>query len=382
MKTISLIPVLLVVLVAPLVSRPAAHVGEKKLYYGASYYPETWPMEQVDEDIALMKEVNLNVVRMAEFSWSRMEPQEGVYDFEWLESIVDKLHANGIAVILGTPTATPPAWMWEKYPEIGLIDDEGKRNLHGARKSYAYANAFYRKQCERITAKLAALFGNHPAVIGWQIDNELSQHADYSEETRQRWLSYLRAAYGTIEQLNDRWATDLWSQTYQKFEQIPMPVSWMWHHNSLRVEWERFNSLMVEEFMELQVNTIRRYTDQPITHDTMPGQLTDYERVMQSADFMAINNYHSFEAYDRVFSNYDRMRGYGKGLHWLFETAPNHSGGGNQGQMWFLHQPEGSLHAALWMNYALGGQGSLFWLWRQHRAGQEMLKTFASWALI
>lgn len=348
-------------------------IGDRKLYYGASYYPESWPEEQVDEDIALMREANMNVVRMAEFSWSRMEPEEGVYEFAWLHRVIEKLHAGGIDVILGTPTATPPAWLWEKYPQIGRIDDEGRQGFHGARKDYSYANSRYREKARAIAARMAQEFGSKPGVIGWQIDNELSLSSDYSEETRARWHAYLIDRYTSIENLNHRWATDLWSQAYARFDQIPMPVEWIWHHNSLRFEWSRFCSQMTTEFMNLQVAAIREYSDLPVTHDTMPGQSTDYEHLMAEADFMAVNNYHSFEAYDRVFSNYDRMRGYGKGYHWLFETAPNYSGGGTKGHMWFLHQPEESLHAALWMNYALGGQGALFWLWRQHRAGQEMV---------
>ena len=350
----------------------AQHIGAPKLYYGASYYPETWPAEEVPKDIALMQDLHMNVVRMAEFSWSKMEPEEGKFDFEWLRAIMDQLHAGGIDVILGTPTATPPAWLWEKHPEIGIIEADGHRRIHGARKDYSYTSTVYRHYALRIVEEMAKALGDHPALIGWQIDNELSKHADYSEESRYRWQQWLVAKYGTIDNLNQIWATDLWSQTYQAFDQIPMPLPSVWHHPSLRLDWERFNSDMVTEFQNVQIAVIRRHSKAPITHDTMPGQTTDYEKLMAEADFMAVNNYHSFEAYDRVVSNYDRMRGYGKGMHWLFETAPNNSGGGKEGMTWFLHQPEGSMFSALWMNYALGGQGSLFWLWRQHRAGQEM----------
>ncbi len=343
-----------------------------KIYYGASYYPETWPEENLDKDIERMKELSMNVVRMAEFSWSMMEPQEGQFDFKWLERIMDKLHANGISVILGTPTATPPAWLWEKHPEIGALGETGLREYHGARKSYDYNNETYRQYAVRIAGRMAEALGQHPALIGWQIDNELSMKADYSASSEEKWHDWLKAKYGSIDTLNQIWATALWSQTYDKFEQIPMPRSWTWHHPSLRLEWKRFLSESVVNFQNLQVAAIRRHSSRPITHDTMPGQSTNYEALMSDLDFMAVNNYHSFEAYGRVVSNYDRMRGYKKGMHWLFETAPNNSGGGKEGKTWFLHQPDNSLHAALWMNYALGGQGAIFWLWRQHRAGQEM----------
>lgn len=344
----------------------------EKIFYGASYYPETWPKKNVEEDILRMQELNMNVVRMAEFSWSKMESSEGEFDLSWLKEIMDKLHEAGISVILGTPTATPPAWLWEKHPEIGQTNADGRRRYHGARKDYSYSSSIYRKYALRIVDVMARELGEHPALIGWQIDNELSSGADYSTETQYRWTNWLRFKYKSIENLNQIWATDLWSQTYSDFSQIPMPKAEVWHHPSLRLDWDRFNSDMVTEFMNEQVAQIRKHSKAPITHDTMPGQKTDYEKLMAETDFMAVNNYHSFEAYDRVISNYDRMRGYGKGMHWLFETAPNNSGGGKLGKTWFLHQPDGSMHAALWMNYALGGQGALFWLWRQHRAGQEM----------
>jgi beta-galactosidase len=349
------------------------HLGDQKLYFGAAYYPETWPEEQIDKDIERMKELNMNVMRMAEFSWSKMEPEEGRYDFEWLHKIIEKLHANGIDVILGTPSAAPPIWMWEKHPEIARTDDMGVKKIHGDRRSTSYTNETYRQKSAEIAERMAREFGNKPGVIGWQTDNEFGYSPDYSEETEKRWHEWLRKKYNSIENLNQLWATDLWSQTYNDFKQIPMPLSHIWHHPSLRFEWARFTNDMIVEFQDLQLAAIRKYSDLPITHDTMPGQRVDYEKLMEDVDYMSVNNYHSWEAYDRIVSNYDRMRGYKKGYYWLFETAPNNSGGGPEGRTWFLHQPDGSMRAALWMNYALGGQGAMYWLWRQQRAGQEMV---------
>ncbi len=184
-----------------------------KIYYGASYYPETWPRESVSEDIRHMKELSMNVVRMAEFSWSKMEPREGEYDFQWLRSIMDELHENGISVILGTPTATPPVWLWEKHPEIGQLDEDGRRKYHGARKSYDYNSQVYQHYVVRIVTEMAKALGDHPALIGWQTDNELSMKPDYSQSTKVLFQNWLREKYGTIENLNQIWATDLWSQT-------------------------------------------------------------------------------------------------------------------------------------------------------------------------
>jgi beta-galactosidase GanA len=347
-------------------------IGDKKLYYGVAYYPETWDEKEIERDIKLMKEVNINVVRMAEFSWSKMEPEEGRYEFEWLHSVIDNLHKNGIDVVLGTPTATPPAWMAEKYPEIFTLNEDGIRRQHGGRRNCSYTSPVYREKSRIIIEKMSEEFGIKPGVIGWQTDNEFHLSKDYSQITRDLFHKWLEKKYGNIDNLNHIWATDLWSQTYNNFSQIPLPRGFESHHTSLRYEWQRFSSEMVDQYQDIHIQAIRKYSDLPITHDGMPGQSLDYVKLFDDLDFMAVNNYHSFEAYNRIQSNYDRMRGYKKGYHWLFETAPNNSGGGDNGNTWFLHQPEGSLFAAIWMNYAMGGQGTMFWLWRQHRADREM----------
>ncbi|HKK62567.1 MAG TPA: beta-galactosidase [Bacteroidales bacterium] len=353
-------------------ANPSDYIGDSKLYYGVSYYPEAYFLEGVEEDIRQMKKFHINVVRMAEFSWALMEPREGEYDFQWLHDIVEKLHNNGIDVILGTPTATPPVWMAEKYPEIFIVDEDGTRRGHGARRNCSYTNPAYREFSQKIVLRMAKEFGDKSGVIGWQTDNEFNLIHDYSKFTKVRWHDWLKEKYNNIDNLNRLWHTNLWSQRYQKFEQIPMPRSNIWHHTSLRVDWERFSSDMIVDYQKIHIEAIRTHSSLPITHDGMPGQSKDYPKLFKNLDYMAVNAYHSFQAYPRVQTNYDRVRGYGKGMHWLFETAPNNSGGGPKGQTWFIHQPEGAMRAALWMSYALGGQGAMFWLWKQQPAGQEM----------
>lgn len=348
------------------------YIGDKKIYYGAAYYPESWPDSLVEEDIAYMKELRMNVVRMGEFSWALMEPEPGVYQWDWLHRLIDKLHENGIDVILGTPTATPPGWFWEKHPEVYNIDDDGKKNTHGARRHCSYTSEVFREYTRQICEAMAREFGDKPGVIAWQTDNEFSHHMSFDQETEMRWHKWLKDRYETIDQLNAKWNTILWSQSYSDFSQVPMNRSYMWHNPSLRMAWNRFVNDMIVAYQDIHIQSIRKYSDLPITHDGMPGQVTDYEKVFKDLDYFAVNAYHSFEAYNRIQSNYDRARGYQMGYHWLFETAPNNSGGGPQGQTWFLHQPDNSFFAALWMNYALGGQGAMFWLWRQHWAGHEM----------
>jgi beta-galactosidase len=143
----------------------------------------------------------------------------------------------------------------------------------------------------------------------------------------------------------------------------------VWHHPSLVFSWKKFCNLQIAEFQKLQEVALHKYSKLPVTHDSMPGQPVDYETVMSSCDFMSMNCYHGYRGYEIVPPNWDRMRAMKKGFHWLFETAPSHSGGD---RTWYNHEPLGSERAFLWLNVALGGQGSMFWLWQQHRAGQEM----------
>ncbi len=169
-----------------LLSQPK-FIGDQKLYYGAAYYPEAWDLKTIDEDIEYMKELDMNVMRMAEFSWSWMEPKEGEYHFDWLKKVMDKLYSNGVDVILGTPTATPPAWLGEKYPEIYRVNSDGTRQTHGARRNCSYTSEVYRDYSRIICREMAKALGKHPALIGLQTDNEFNHARDYSKETEKRW---------------------------------------------------------------------------------------------------------------------------------------------------------------------------------------------------
>jgi beta-galactosidase GanA len=249
------------------------------------------------------------------------------------------------------------------------VNQDGSRQLHGARRDCSYTSATYRRLCRRIVERMAQEFGSRPGVIGWQTDNEFLLTPDFSEETIRAWRAWLKQRYGTIAELNRRWGTELWSQTYTSFDRVPAPVDRVNHHLSLRFNWLRFTNEQIAAFQAEQIAAIRKYSKLPIAHDTMANQPVDYELLHADLDYMGFNTYHDYEFYWRIAGNYDRMRGFGKGMHWLFETAPNYSGGTTAR---FIHSPVGGVRAALWMNHALGGQASLFWLWRQHRTGQEM----------
>ena len=200
-------------------------------YLGAAYYPEDWPAAEQDRDIEMMKKAGINSVRIAEFAWYKMEPKQGQYEFGWLHDIVNKLSTNGIAIVMCTPTATPPQWLSKRYPDVFIELENGRTSVHGGRRHCCSNNAHYRKYSAKIVEKLGEEFGNDPNVIGWQIDNELycrdfasgSKMGCFCIDCVGKFHEYLREKYKTIENLNERWDLNIFSQCYDSFEDVPAP---------------------------------------------------------------------------------------------------------------------------------------------------------------
>jgi beta-galactosidase len=180
----------------PLVSQAPA-TNATKLYLGAAWYPEAWPESRWERDLTLMQQAGINFVRITEFAWSAMEPSEGHYDLDWVNRAIRLAEKHGIAVVLGTPSAAPPAWLTQKYPETMWVDENGKRAEHGNRQQFNWANPKYRELAAKMASAMAERFGHDPNVIGWQIDNEYAE-VSYDPETRKMFQDWLRAHYGTL----------------------------------------------------------------------------------------------------------------------------------------------------------------------------------------
>ena len=176
----------------------------KRLVMGVCYYPEHWPEAMWREDLTRMLDTGIEVIRVAEFAWSKTEPEEGVFTFDFFDRFLDLCDETGIKVIFGTPTATPPAWLTEKYPEVLNVDVEGHTYYHGARRHYNYNAPVYRWFTERIVTKLGEHYGQRKCVVGWQIDNELNCETDefHSEADSAAFRLFLRDKYGTLDALN------------------------------------------------------------------------------------------------------------------------------------------------------------------------------------
>ena len=194
------------------------------LYFGADYYPEQWPESRWAEDVRLMKEAGFNVVRLAEFAWSKMEPQGGRFDFDWLDRAIVLLAENGISVVLGTPTASPPPWLMSKQDDLYLVNEAGVRLPYGNRREYCPNHPLYHEHSRHIVTAMADHYAAHPAVIGWQIDNEFGSRC-FCAICRSKFHEWLRTRYASLDELNEKWGTVFWGHTYTEWGQIPVPFA-------------------------------------------------------------------------------------------------------------------------------------------------------------
>jgi beta-galactosidase GanA len=343
-------------------------------YLGAAYYPEDWPLEQIDDDIALMKDAGMNVMRIGEFAWSRMEPEEGRFDFDWLHLVVDKLGHAGIAVIMGTPTCTPPVWLTERYPEVLFTQTDGTKVTHGARRHACPNSPVYRDHCARIVTKMAEEFGKSEYIIGWQIDNEIYSQSPHGVSCAcpvcvRKFRETMREKFGTIETLNATWGTDLWSQTYQSFDQLPTPDPSIWHHPSLLTAWAQFNSDSYVEFAKHQADILHKLVDAPVGTDMMPFAGVHYGDINRFLDVVQYNHYNDMSDLWKTTLWFDLCRSLKDRPFWNTETATvwngSHAANG--------YREPGFCTVNSWLPIAMGAEANLYWLWRSHWSGQELM---------
>ncbi len=343
------------------------------LYHGVCYYPELWPAADLERDIAEMGRLGINLVRMGEFAWSVLEPNEGEISFEHFGEVLDRLHAAGIDVVWCTPTATPPIWLTHGHPERCFVDGEGRVMSHGSRQHASYEHPAVRAACHRIVAACGAALGQHPAIVAWQIDNEFKCHVaeDFNPHAIATWHVWLAARDGSIDALNEAWGTVVWSETYQRFEQVPAPgATPFMHHASLSTAWRLFSRESIAGFMDEQVDILRQYTARPITHNFGLGFAVNLERMCEQLDFASFDDYPPSDRWTDLVLDHDLFRSAIPGqAHWLMETSVAHNG-------WFgAHEtvhPRGYLAAEAVVGYALGARTICYWLWRQPRAGCEL----------
>lgn len=339
--------------------------------FGASWYPEHWPESRWPRDVALMKKARFNVIRMAEFAWSTLEPKEGSFEFGWLDKAIGLLDAAGIDVVLGTPTAAPPAWLTQKYPDTLAIREDGRLESHGGRCHYRPLSRTYLRFCARIANQMARRYGKHLRVIGWQIDNEYNK-VSHDPDTRRQFQTWLKVKYRSLERLNAKWSGAYWSEDYQDWSQIQIPVPG--HNPGLRLEWQRFQSFTYRVFQKVQIRELRRFAAkrQWITTNFMGWfPLFDHYEVAHDLDLASWDSY--WKAGTPVPLEdalpHDLTRGFKRKNFWLMETQPS---GVNWGTTNTMQEP-GRIRLRNWQAVAHGADAVLYWQWRNALGGQEQL---------
>lgn len=343
----------------------------KKLHIGAAYYPELWDASEVDKDIERCKALGLNVLRVGEFAWGKMEPREGEYDFSWLVSVVDKLYANGISTVMCTPTCTPPRYMLDKYEEMRNVSEYGIRSQTSWRCHPCKTSPIMREKNRAIVTQMAKVFGSHPGVIGWQIDNELYPYGGgcFCPLCVAEFRKYLQRQFGTIEALNNAWGMARWSLDYQSFDAINPPLPDQWKHPSLVKAWWDFQCNQIRTYIDEQAEILHAYTSAPIGTDMMANNKLGYYNTTKSLDVVQFNHYYTAEALYETEFWFDFLRAVKDKPFWVTETQVGWNGGefAQNG-----YRPVGNCYVNTWLPFIHGADMNMYWLFRAHRNGHEL----------
>jgi beta-galactosidase len=356
---------------------------------GVCYYPEHWPEEGWAEDARRMRAAGLTLVRIGEFAWSRLEPEPGRLEMDWLARAIDTLRAAGLGVVLGTPTATPPRWMLERHPDMLAVDARGRRRGFGSRRHYCFAHAGYRAEAARIAGLLAQRFGR--VVTAWQTDNEYGCHdtvASYSPAAAAGFRDWLARRYQSPEALNRAWGNVFWSMEYADWAEIDPPALTVTEANPAHLlDYRRYLSDEVAAFNAAQLAAIRAHSDAPVAHNYM-GRETGFDHWALGAQ-MEIASWDSYplgflldrvgadEARQRAYLrqgdpdfqafHHDLYRGVGAGRWWVMEQQP----GPVNWAPWNPAPLPGMLRLWAWEAFAHGAEAVLPFRWRQFTHAQE-----------
>lgn len=361
--------VLLISVSVPMATQVPVAPYSPSLLLGAAWYPEQWPESRWDADLSLMEAAHLHVVRVGEFAWSSLEPREGDYQLDWLDRAVRAAERHHIAVVMGTPSAAPPAWLTAKYPETLRTFPDGRKDQHGNRTQFDWSNPKYRELAAGIATKLAVRFGHDPNVVGWQICNEYGNES-FGAETKAQFQQWLRAKYKTLENLNARWTTTYWSESYQDWAQIPIQEGY--GNPGLLLNWKEFVSDTWRSYQRNQIDAIRAHADprQKITTNMMGWfDAYDHYTVAQDLDFASWDNYVGIGHLNPVDAGarHDLTRGFLRKNFWVMETQPGMVNWSPNNNM----LDKGETRAMAWNDIGHGADAVLFWQWRSALNGQE-----------
>ncbi|WP_109314228.1 beta-galactosidase [Pseudovibrio ascidiaceicola] len=370
-----------------------------KKHLGICYYPEHWSEDLWQEDAREMAELGITYVRIAEFAWSRIEPEPGRFSWDWLDSAIETLASAGLKIVMCTPTATPPRWMVDKHPDMLAVDENDHPRKFGSRRHYCFSHEGYRWESRRITEILAERYGNHPSIAAWQTDNEYGCHEtvrSWSASAHKAFQLWLAQKYGNIKALNEAWGNVFWSMEYNSFEQVDLPNLTVTESNpSHRLDFKRFSSDQVAEFNGEQVDILRKLSPgRSILHNFMGNTFSfDHYKVGDQLDISSWDCYpigfHSqyqmedplgtpegywedyFEQGDPDYQafHHDLYRQAGHGRLWIMELQPGPVN-------WAPYNPiplKGMVRLWSWEAFAHGAETTSYFRWRQAPFAQEQM---------
>ncbi|NUP47750.1 MAG: beta-galactosidase [Catenulispora sp.] len=274
-----------------------SHPKFSGILFGAAYYPEYQPAGTLDRDLDLMRDAGFTVIRVGESVWSTWEPREGQFELDWLEPTLDGAHARGIGVVLGTPTYAVPPWLSRLHPEIAAEPETGRRNAWGGRQEMDQSHPVYRFYAERIVRKVVARYADHPAVIGFQVDNEPGMQLPHNEHTFQHFVEWLKGRYQTVEALNEAWGLVYWSHRLSDWAELWRPDGN--RQPQYQLEWRRFQSTLATDLVAWQAEVVREYSraDQFVTTCiSYPRDQVSDDELVRSLDITAGNPYYRMQS--------------------------------------------------------------------------------------
>jgi beta-galactosidase len=344
--------------------------------YGGDYNPDQWPEEVWAEDARLMREAGVNLVSLAIFSWSRLQPSEDAWDFDWLDRVLDQLHEGGVRVDLATATASPPPWLSHAHPEMLPVLADGVRLWHGARQHYCPSSPVYRSAAARLVEAIAKRYANHPALAMWHVGNEFGCHvpACWCDVSAEAFRSWLRNRYGTIDDLNRGWGTNFWSQRYSSWEEVlPPRRTPTWPNPSQQLDFMRFSSDELLACYESERAILARHSPGiPITTNFMQFfKPLDYWKWAEREDIVSDDVYQDPldpDAGVGAAMAGDLMRSLGRGRPWVLMEQTTSRVNWRE-----INAAKAPGQMRLWSLQAVarGADGVMFFQWRQSRAGAE-----------